>query len=71
MPELKIKCPHCDMITGTGMGLGEGTKFNPDKRDIFPPDYHHSLCICKAVSQDIILCFFLSNIIFLQPDLVR
>ena len=30
MPELKIKCPYCDKITGTGMRLGEGTKFNPD-----------------------------------------
>ena len=29
MPELKIKCPYCNSIIGTGIALGEGAKFRP------------------------------------------
>lgn len=39
MPELKIKCPHCDKITGTGFAMGGGTKFNPD-------NYQHNQSQC-------------------------
>ena len=28
MPELKIKCPYCNRITGTGFTLGEGAEFD-------------------------------------------
>jgi endogenous inhibitor of DNA gyrase (YacG/DUF329 family) len=30
MPELKIKCPNCNSIIGTGIALGAGTKFRPE-----------------------------------------
>ena len=30
MPELKIRCPQCNSVIGTGIALGKGTKFNPD-----------------------------------------
>lgn len=30
MPELKIRCPYCNSIIGTGISLGKGTKFNPN-----------------------------------------
>ena len=49
MPELKIKCPHCDMITGTGMGLGEGSKFNPN---MFQDNQTHCKTCGRMVSWD-------------------